>query len=61
MRNAETVLAAIHERGRRGPPLERVYGLLFNRELYLLAYGRLYRNDGALTASRARRSRRSSG
>jgi len=26
-----------------------VYRLLFNRELYLLAYGRIYRNAGALT------------
>ena len=49
MRNAETILGVIHERGTRGLPLERVYRLLFSRELYLLAYDRLYRNDGALT------------
>ena len=49
MRTAETVLGIIRERGTRGLPLERVYRLLFSRELYLLAYGRLYRNDGALT------------
>ncbi len=49
MRNAETVLGVICERGTRGLPLERVYRLLFSRELYLHAYGRLYRNDGALT------------
>src|SRR2546427_11839034 len=49
MRNAETLLGVICERGTRGLPLERVYRLLFSRELYLIAYGRLYRNAGALT------------
>jgi hypothetical protein len=49
MRNAETILGVIRERGRRGLPLERVYRLLFSRDLYLHAYGRLYRNEGALT------------
>lgn len=49
MRKAETILGVIRERGTRGLPLERVYRLLFSNELYLLAYGRLYRNAGALT------------
>jgi retron-type reverse transcriptase len=50
MRNAETVLNVIRERGRRGLPLgEDVYRQLFNPSLYLLAYGRLYKNDGAMT------------
>ena len=49
MRNAEIVLGIIHERGKQGKPLERVYRLLFNRNLYLLAYGKLYRNKGAMT------------
>ncbi len=40
MQSAETVLSAIRERGRRGLPLERLYRQLFNRELYLVAYGR---------------------
>ena len=35
--------------GRRGLPLERVYRLLWNRDLFLLAYGRIAKNDGALT------------
>ena len=35
MRNAETVLAIIRERGRRGLPLEDVYRQLFNPDLYL--------------------------
>jgi group II intron reverse transcriptase/maturase len=49
MRNAETVLNVLRERGRRGLPLERLYRLMFNRELYLLAYGRIYSNHGAMT------------
>lgn len=49
MRTTETVLAVIRERGKRGLPLERVYRLLFNREFYLQAYGRIYRNSGAMT------------
>ena len=35
MQNAETVLEIIHERGKRGLPLERLYRQLFNPELYL--------------------------
>ncbi len=49
MRDAETVLNIIHERGKRGLPLEDVYRLLYNPTLYLRAYARLYANDGAMT------------
>jgi group II intron reverse transcriptase/maturase len=49
MRDTATILGLIHERGRNGLPLERVYRLLFNRELYLTAYGKIYRNAGAMT------------
>ena len=49
MRTAETVLGLLRDRGKRGLPLERVYRLLFNRSLYLLAYGQIARNQGALT------------
>ena len=49
MRTAETVLNVIRERGERGLPLEDIYRLLYNRELYLRAYGRLYSNQGAMT------------
>lgn len=49
MRKAETVLGIIHERGRRGLPLEDVYRQLFNPDLFLLAYGKIYRNSGSLT------------
>ena len=49
MRDADTILSIIRDRGRRGLPLERVYRLLFNPALYLHAYAKLYRNAGALT------------
>ncbi len=49
MRNAETVLTIIRERGERGLPLEDVYRMLYNPDLYLRAYGRLYKNKGAMT------------
>jgi group II intron reverse transcriptase/maturase len=49
MQRADTLLKIIHDRGSRGLPLERLYRCLFNPDLYLRAYGRLYRNDGALT------------
>src|ERR1700746_3134075 len=49
MQDAETVLDVLRERGSRGLPLERLYRQLFNPQLYLLAYGRLYSNHGAVT------------
>jgi group II intron reverse transcriptase/maturase len=49
MQSAETVLGVLCERGRRGPPLNELYRQLFNPDLYLLAYGRLYANHGAMT------------
>jgi group II intron reverse transcriptase/maturase len=49
MQNAETVLGVLRERGRRGLPLEELYRQLFNPQLYLLAYGRIYSNKGAMT------------
>jgi group II intron reverse transcriptase/maturase len=49
MRSAETVLHIIRDRGRRGLPLEDLYRQLYNRDLYLRAYARLYANAGALT------------
>src|SRR5690348_8207690 len=49
MQNAETVLGVLRERGRRGLPLEELYRQLFNPQLYLLAYGRIYANKGAMT------------
>jgi group II intron reverse transcriptase/maturase len=49
MRDAATVLDVVRDRGRRGLPLERLYRLLFNPQLYLLAYGRVYASHGAMT------------
>ncbi|HFR3528218.1 reverse transcriptase [Streptococcus suis] len=49
MRTAKTILTVIHERGKQDKPLERVYKLLFNRALYLIAYAKLYPNNGAMT------------
>jgi group II intron reverse transcriptase/maturase len=54
MQNAEIVLTVIRDRGRRGLPLERVYRQLFNPELFLMAYARLYRNAGAMTPGTTR-------
>ena len=49
MQNAETLLAIIRDRGKRGLPLQRVYPLLYNPDLYLRAYAKLYANSGAMT------------
>jgi group II intron reverse transcriptase/maturase len=49
MQNAETVLGVIRKRGERGLPVERLYRQLFNPQLFLLAYGRIYANAGAMT------------
>ena len=49
MQNAETVLGVLRERGKKGLPLDELYRQLFNPQLYLLAYGRIYSNDGAVS------------
>jgi group II intron reverse transcriptase/maturase len=49
MQSAETVLGVLRERGRRGLPCDELYRQLFNPQLYLLAYGRIYSNKGAMT------------
>jgi group II intron reverse transcriptase/maturase len=49
MQSAEVVLGVLHERGRRGLPCDELYRQLFNPQLYLLAYGRIYSNQGAMT------------
>src|SRR5215212_459567 len=49
MASAETVLAVYSDRGKRGLPLNGVYRQLYSRDLYLRAYGRIHRNDGAMT------------
>lgn len=54
MRTAETVLGIIHERGRKGQPLEDIYRQLYNPNLYLRAYARIYANTGVLTPGTTR-------
>jgi group II intron reverse transcriptase/maturase len=49
MQKAEVVLGVLRERGRQGLPLTQLYRQMFNRELYLLAYGNIYSNQGAMT------------
>ncbi len=49
MQSAETVLSVLRERGRQGLPVTRLYRQLFNKDLYLLAYGNIYSNQGAMT------------
>ena len=49
MRSAEQILGIIRERGKRGLPLEDIYRQLYNPTLYLMAYARLYSNEGAMT------------
>jgi group II intron reverse transcriptase/maturase len=49
MQEAEVVLSVLRERGRRGLPLTQLYRQMFNKDLYLLAYGNIYSNQGAMT------------
>jgi group II intron reverse transcriptase/maturase len=49
MQNAETVLSVLRDRGRKHLPCNELYRQMFNRDLYLLAYGRIYANQGAMT------------
>jgi len=49
MRNADVIMGIHQERGAKGLPLERVYRHTFNHELFLQAYGKIYRNFGAMT------------
>ncbi len=49
MQTTEALLGLLRERGKRGLPLQRVYRQLYNLNLYLTAYGRIYRNAGAMT------------
>jgi group II intron reverse transcriptase/maturase len=49
MRSADAIIDIHQKRGAAGLPLERVYKHLFNPELFLRAYGKIYRNVGAMT------------
>ena len=49
MQEAAVVLGVLRERGRKGLPLTQLYRQMFNKDLYLLAYGNIYSNHGAMT------------
>jgi group II intron reverse transcriptase/maturase len=49
MQEAAVVLDVLRERGRKGLPFTQLYRQMFNKELYLLAYGNIYSNQGAMT------------
>jgi group II intron reverse transcriptase/maturase len=49
MRNAGKILSIISERGKNQKPLERIYRLLYNPQLYLMAYQNIYANKGTMT------------
>ncbi|HKB39638.1 MAG TPA: reverse transcriptase domain-containing protein [Gemmataceae bacterium] len=49
MQNTNAILDIYRQRGTNGLPLERVYRHLFDPELFLRAYGKIYRNAGAMT------------
>ncbi len=54
MQVAEVVLEVLRERGRKGLPCDELYRQMFNKDLYLLAYGNVYSNQGALTPGASR-------
>jgi group II intron reverse transcriptase/maturase len=49
MQTANALLDIYQKRGAKKLPLERVYRHLFDPELFLRAYGKIYRNAGATT------------
>src|SRR5512140_1209417 len=49
MQKAEVVLSVLRERGRKRQPLTQLYRQMFSKNLYLLAYGNIYSNQGAMT------------
>ena len=48
-RKPKWCLSVLRERGRKGLPLTQLYRQMFNKDLYLLAYGNIYSNQGAMT------------
>ena len=49
MQKANQILKAIRKLGKQHQPLTRIYRNLYNEDLFLAAYGKIYRNDGAMT------------
>jgi group II intron reverse transcriptase/maturase len=50
MQTAEHILQAMRKLGEKGLPLTRVYRCLYSEDIYLQAYGKIYRNRGATTS-----------
>jgi hypothetical protein len=49
MQRAEQILQALRKMGEKRIPLTRVYRCLFSEDLFLVAYDKIARNQGALT------------
>jgi retron-type reverse transcriptase len=49
MQEAAVVLGVLRERGENKLPCAQLYRQMFNRDLYLTAYGNIYSNKGAMT------------
>jgi retron-type reverse transcriptase len=49
MQKAEHILQAMRKMGEKGTPLTRVYRSLYSENLFLAAYNKIGRNQGALT------------
>src|SRR5437764_7010254 len=49
MQTANQILQALRKLGEQQQPLTRIYRCLYNPHLYLAAYNKIYRNQGALT------------
>jgi len=49
MRSSETLFGMLEDRGKRGVPVNDLYRQLYNPQLFLRAYGRIYANSGAMT------------
>ena len=49
MQEAAVVLGVLRERGEKKLPCTQLYRQMFNKDLYLTAYGNIYSNKGAMT------------
>jgi group II intron reverse transcriptase/maturase len=49
MQRANQILQAVRKLGEQRQPLTRVYRSLYCEELFIAAYGKIYRNEGAMT------------
>jgi len=53
MQKANQILQAVRKLGEQRQPLTRIYRNLYCEELFVAAYGKIYRNDGAMTPGTA--------